>query len=131
MKVFLVDAVHCFIIENGGRFEIFREMFDLLESFPNRKILLTNAAKGDEYKKFGLDKVPYDVFTMEHDPEKANPEYYRNMLRHFNLRKNDVIYFEHNSNAVKNAESIGIKTYFYDQWKKDLEGLKSFLANNL
>lgn len=34
-------------------------------------------------------------------------------------------------NAVKSAESIGIKTFHYDKDKKDLVSLKNFLDKNL
>ena len=40
MKIILVDAIHVFVIKGEG---IFQEMFDMLEQYPNRKILLTNA----------------------------------------------------------------------------------------
>lgn len=53
------------------------------------------------------------------------------MFRHFNLDKNDVVYFEHNPEAVKSAETIGIKSYYYDPNKKNLEALKNFLTENL
>ena len=49
----------------------------------------------------------------------------------FNLNANEVIYFEHNSEAVKSAQSVGINTYFYDNDLKDLESLKKFLDANL
>ncbi|KKT33751.1 MAG: hypothetical protein UX26_C0008G0009 [Parcubacteria group bacterium GW2011_GWC1_45_9] len=53
------------------------------------------------------------------------------MFNHFDLSKDDVIYFEHNSEAVKSAQSAGIKTYHYDPDKKDLEGLRRFLDESL
>ncbi|MEK7565542.1 MAG: HAD hydrolase-like protein [Patescibacteria group bacterium] len=110
MKTILVDAVHAFIIEGQG---IFKEMHDLLETFPNRI--------------FGLDKMPYEVFTLKHNPEKTDPQYYEKMLQHFNLSKDDVIYFEHSEEAVKSAQSVGIKTYHYDSNKRNLGSLKNFL----
>ncbi len=127
MKTILVDAVDCFVIEGQG---VFKEMHDLLESFPNRKIVLTGA-NDEQFKEFGLDKVPYEVFTLKHAPEKADPKYYELMLGHFGLEKDNVIYFEHNPEAVKSAESVGIKSYYYDPEKKDLESLKEFLTENL
>jgi len=69
MKTILVDAVDCFVIEGKG---IFQEMHDLLESFPNRKIILTGA-NDEQLKEFGLDRMPYEVFTLKHNPEKTNP----------------------------------------------------------
>ena len=127
MKTVLVDAVDCFVSDEGV---IFQEMFDLLEKYPNRKILLTGA-NDEQFKKFGLDKMPYEVFTLKHNPEKTNPKYYEMILEHFGLTKDDVVYFEHNPEAVKSAQSVGIKTHFYDSEKKDLESLKKFLDESL
>lgn len=131
MKTILVDAVNGFIVENEGSFNIFKELHNLLETFPNKKIILTGATKKEGFKKYGLDKIPYEVFTLEHDPEKTDPEYYETMLKHFNLSKDNVVCFEHKEEAVKSAQSVGIKTYYYDKDKKDLKGLKNFLDNNL
>ncbi len=127
MKIILVDAVHCFVSKEG---QIFKEMHDLLETYPNKKILLTGA-NDEEYKKFGLEKMPYEVFTLKHNPEKVNPKYFEMLLAHFNFAVKDVVYFEHNPEAVKSAESVGIKTYFYDTDTKDLISLKKFLDDNL
>lgn len=130
MKTILVDAVYCFVIEDKGTFRVFKKMHDLLETFPNPKIILTGA-NDEQFKKFGLDKMPYEVFTLKHNPEKTDPKYYEAMLEHFGLSKDDVVYFEHNENAVKSAQSIGIKTYHYDPDKKDLKAIKDFLTENL
>jgi len=130
MKTIFVDAVDCFVIEDGDSFRIFKEMHDLLETLPNRKIILTGA-NDEQFKKFGLDTMPYEVFTLKHNPEKTDPRYYETTLKHFGLGKDDVIYFEHNPGAVKSAQSVGIKTYYYDNSKRDLKDLKDFLTNNL
>lgn len=130
MKTILVDAVDGFVIETESGFQIFKEMHDLLETFPNRKIILTGA-NDEQYKKFGLDKMSYEVFTLKHNPEKTDPKYFETMLQHFGLSKDEVVYFEHNPEAVKSAESVGVKSYYYDPEKKDLEALKKFLTENL
>lgn len=126
MKTILVDAVDCFVSDEG---KIFPEMQDLLETYPNKKIILTGA-NDEQFKMFGLDKMPYEVFTLKHNPEKIDPEYYETMLAHFGLSKDGVIYFEHNPEAVKSAQSTGIETYLYDNDKKDLSELKKFLDEN-
>ena len=126
MKTILVDAVYCFVSSEG---KIFKGMHSLLETYPNKKIILTGA-NDEQFKRFGLDKMPYEVFILKHDPEKTDPKYYEALLSHFNLKKEDVIYFEHNVEAVKSAQSAGIKTYFYDNDKKDLKGLKGFFDEN-
>jgi len=129
MKTILVDAAYTFVIEGEKGFEIFKEMYELLVGFPNRKIILSGA-NDEEYKEYGLDKMPYEVFTLKHNPEKTDPKYFELLLGQFGLTKDDVIYFEHNPDAVKSAESVGIKSYWYDSEKKDLEALKKFLVEN-
>lgn len=80
-------------------------MYELLETYSNRKIILTNA-DDEQMKKFGLDDMPYKVFTFKHNPEKTEPEYYKRMLEHFDLDVEDVIYFEHSIEAVESAKSV-------------------------
>jgi hypothetical protein len=53
------------------------------------------------------------------------------MLNHFNLEAKDTVYFEHNLEAVKSAQSLGIDTFHYDKNTKDLESLKKFIDENL
>ena len=127
MKTILVDAVNCFLIKGEGFFE---EMHQLLEGYPNTKIILTNADK-QQMEDFGLDKAPYDVFTLERNPSKTDPEFYRIFLDSMELESEEVIYFEHNKEAVESAKSVGITTYWYDPEEKDLWKLKEFLDKNI
>lgn len=127
MKTILVDAVDAFVIEGEG---IYKPMHDLLETYSNRKIILTNA-NDEQIEKFGLMNMPYEVFTLKHNPDKTDPTYFKTMLEHFHLKPEAVVYFEHNPDAVKSAESVGIPSYHYDFEKKDTQALKSFLDENL
>src|SRR3989304_5745780 len=120
MKTILVDAVDAFVIKGEG---IFQAMFNMLEQYPNRKIILTNA-NNEQMEQFGLKNMPYEVFTLKHNPEKTDPEYYKRMMEHFGLTAKEVVYFEHNKDVVKSAQSIGIVTYYYESDKKDLVELK-------
>jgi hypothetical protein len=43
----------------------------LLDSFPNRKIILTNANE-EEKVKLGIVNMPYEVFSLEHNPNKQD-----------------------------------------------------------
>ncbi len=70
-KVILVDAYHCFFTESG----IDTKMQEILDSSPNRKIVLTNA-DDEQMIKFGIDKSPYEVFTLKHNPNKTDDGYY-------------------------------------------------------
>ena len=127
MKTILVDAINTFVIKGEG---IFEDMRDLLEKYPNKKIILTNA-DDEQMQKNGLDKMPYEIFTLKHNPGKTDREYYEKMLENYGLIKGGVLYFEHNEDAVKSARSVGIKTYLYDKDKKDLKELRKFLDENL
>ena len=130
MRTILVDAVGAFVIKEGEGFAIFEEMRTMLDALPNKKIILTGA-NDEQFKKFGLDSMPYEVFTLKHDPEKTDPSYYETMLTHFNLTKEGVVYFENNIDAVKSAQSVGLVTHHYDPDKKDIAALKVFLNKNL
>ena len=126
MKTILVDAVDCFVTEKV----IDQELYAMLEQYPNRKILLTGA-NNEQIVEFGLVSMPYEVFTLKHNPEKADPAYYQTMLAHFGLAAADAVYFEHAEPAVKSAQAAGITTYHYDEAKRDLPALKHFLDTNL
>lgn len=127
MKTILVDAVDCFVDETG---KIFSELQELLDAYPHKKIILTNANE-EQKEKFGLLNVPYELFTLNHNPDKVDPKYYSLMLAHFGFNIEEIIYFEHDADAVKSASSVGILTYHYDQDNKDLVALKEFLDENL
>jgi uncharacterized protein YndB with AHSA1/START domain len=123
MKTILVDAIDGLVLKDGT---IFQELYELLEIFPHRKIVLTGA-NDEQFKEFNLANVPYELFTLKHN----DPKYFEMMLKHYGLSADDVIFFEHNPDAVNSAETVGIKTYFYDPNKRDLEALKGFLNSNL
>lgn len=123
MKTILVDAAGTFVIEGQG---IYQPLYELLESYPNRKIIVSNANDG-QLIEYGIVNMPYEVFTLKHNPNKDNPEYFKILLNHFNLAVDDVIYFEHSQAAVDSAASLGVLSHFYDADKKDLVSLKQFL----
>lgn len=127
MKTILVDAVNTLIIKNEqGEFVKSQELLDLLETYPNKKIIVTNA-DDEQIKEFGLDNVPYPVFTMKHNPDKPNPLFFKNLLVYYNIQASETVYFEHNPNAVESAKSVGICAYHYNKDLKDLVALKVFL----
>jgi HAD superfamily hydrolase (TIGR01509 family) len=127
MKTILVDAVDAFVIEGKG---IYQPMFELLEQYPNKKIILTGA-NDEQMITFGLQNLPYDLFTQKHNPEKTDPKYFQILLEKYQLTPQDVIYFEHNPAAVESAKSLGITSYFYDSTRQDMESLKKFLDENV
>ncbi len=131
MKTILVDAVNTAIVKNElGEFSKNLDIFKLLETYSNKKIIVTNA-DSDQIIQFGLDNVPYPVFTMKHNPDKPDPLYFKTLLDQYNWQPKDVIYFEHNPDAVASAQSVGITTYHYNKDTRDIETLKKFLDENL
>lgn len=106
------------------------EMHTLLEKYPNKKILLTGANE-EQMIEFGLVNMPYELFTLKHNPEKTDPKYYQILLERYNLKVEDVIYLEHNIEAVESAQSVGIKAHHYDEDKRGVVELAKFLDENL
>ena len=127
MKTILVDAIDGLILKDGT---VFEEMHQLLEKYPNPKLVLTGA-NDEQFKEFNLNRSPYEVFTLKHDPEKTDPKYFEILLNKYELQPNEVVYFEHNQEAAEVATQAGIKTMFYDCSKRDLKELKVFLDSSL
>lgn len=127
MKTILVDGISGLILKDGTLQD---EMYKLLETYPNPKLVLTGA-NDEQWKQFNLDISPYEVFTLKHDPEKTDPKYFEILLEKYSLAPEEVVYFEHNREAAETAESVGIKTYFYDDSKQNILALKQFLDSVL
>ncbi|MFA6017896.1 MAG: hypothetical protein WCT28_00885 [Patescibacteria group bacterium] len=127
MKTLLIDAVSTLIIKDEGPNQ---EMIQMLNMFDNPKIVVTNANE-EEMKKFGIDSLPYEVFTLHHEPDKTDPEYFLRLFVAKNFSKDDVLYVENNIDAVNAALSIGIASYRYDPEKKDVQAVKKFLDENI
>ena len=125
MKTILVDAWNTFVTSDG----INQEMQQLLETYNNSKIIVTNANE-EELIAFGITNMPYPVFSLAHNPNKTNPSYFEQLLSKYSLSESEVIYFEHNQEASKAAKSINIKTLWLKK-ESSLDKLKQFLDNNL
>lgn len=105
-------------------------MYELLEKYPNTKIILTNA-NDEQLVPFGLVNLPYEMFTLKHNPDKVDPRYFMVLIKNYNFDPKDLIYFENNPEAVKSAQSAGITSYYYDSDKRDLDSLKVFLDDDI
>lgn len=130
MKTILVDAVNTLIVKEGDSYVVSPSLHRLLEQFPDRKIIVTNADDA-QMVQFGLDTAPYKVFTCKHSPEKTDPAYFRHLIEHFGLAAENCVYFEHNPDAVKSAASIGISAYHFDPTARDLPALAAFLEKHI
>jgi HAD superfamily hydrolase (TIGR01509 family) len=126
MKTILVDAAGTFTVDGV----VDQKLYKLLETYQNKKIILTNA-NDEQFVTYGLVNLPYELFTLKHNPDKVDPIYFQKMLESYNLNAKNCIYLEHSPEAVKSAESVGIKSYCFDEEKRDLGALKEFLDSNL
>ena len=122
MKIILVDAWNTFVKKK----EIDIELFKILESFTNKKIILTNADE-IERKEFGIINMPYQVFSLSHNPEKTDIKYYKILCDQFKLKVSNLLYIEHNNKAFKTAVLFGIKSYLYTG---NNQNVKKFLEDN-
>lgn len=120
-KVILVDAINTLVIKGIG---IDLKLQSILDEFPNKKIILTNA--NDEQIAENLQNMPYELFTLKHDPNKNEGGYYEKFLEQYNLKPEDCLYIEHNQEAVEKAKEIGIQTLWFDKEKRDLEEVTDF-----
>jgi len=126
-KIILVDAIHTLIIPDKG---IYDPLFNLLETYSNRKIVLTGA-NDKEFSEHGLDKISYEVFSLKHNPEKSDPNYYKILLEKLDLAVEALVYIEHNLEAVHSAESLNINVFHYNKDLRDINKLNEFLKINI
>lgn len=126
MKTILVDAAGTFTVDGV----VDEKLHSLLEQYPNKKIIVTNA-NDEQMPKYGLINLPYELFTLKHNPDKVEPKYFETLLTQYNLKAEDVIYFEHSPEAVESAKSVGITSYHFDETMRDYDTLKAWLDANL
>ena len=125
MKTILVDAWNTFVKNNT----IDSDIYKILESYENQKIILTNA-NDKELINLGIVNMPYKVFSLSHNPNKDNKLYFIKLIEKYNLIISDLVYIEHNKEAVKSAISLGIKTYHYKP-QESTDELSQFLLKNM
>ena len=127
MKIILIDAVHTFVSDKG---KVDKEVLNVLESYPNRKIIVTNAPY-EKFEDYKLYNMPYDVFTLQKTPPKTDPTYFEVLIDKCHSKPRNFVYIEHNKEAVEVAKSLGIKSHHFDKDKRDIKALKQFLNDNI
>tara|TARA_B110000211_G_scaffold210117_1_gene247979 strand:+ start:876 stop:1253 length:378 start_codon:yes stop_codon:yes gene_type:complete len=125
MKIILIDAWNTLV--KNKKLDV--DLYYLLEKFENRKIILTNA-NNNELIDYGIVEMPYDVFSLSHEPNKDDSLYFKLLIKKYNLINTNLIYIEHNYEAVQSAMSIGIKTHHYNP-KDTNDSVYQFLLKNI
>lgn len=126
MKTILVDAVNTFVVDG----KINTEMKAMLDTFSNRKIIVTNA-NDEEKVTYWLVDMPYEIFSLSHKPNKPEPSYFKVLLEKYWLNAADVIYFEHNPAAVMSATLVWITWFQYDHENKNIAAVKEFIEKHI
>lgn len=126
MKTILVDAWNTFVTESWMN----QDLYKFLEKYENPKIIVTNANE-EQKKKLGIVGMPYPVFSLAHKPDKVDPVYFWNLIEKFWLNSRNIVYFEHNIDAVNSAKMLGIETFHYQKWEDNISELKIFFEKNL
>ena len=107
----LIDAINCLVTKQGEELSLNSELFEYLKTLPNKKIVVTNAKNEILIKiKELLKDSDFEVFSLEFDPEKTNPEYYRILKEKLNLDLSKTFYFDHSVDNLESAKQIGFES---------------------
>ena len=60
-----------------------------------------------------LWRMPYEMFSLAHEPNKTDPEYFKVLFDQFSITADDVVYIEHTKEVIPVAEGLGIKVFFW------------------
>ena len=123
-KVILIDAWNTFVTEEGINLNI----QSILNKIECKKIIVTNANSMEQIK-FGIVNMPYEVFSLDHSPNKTNANYFKILVSQYDIKIDSILYFDHNLENVTAAQSVGIKSFFYDQVNPNYNELNLFLTN--
>lgn len=127
-RLILVDGMHCLYDEN---FNLNRELLDIINLLNTHTILIVNKFK-EKGHNLALTDANYSsnwkAFSLEDkDITKSNPEYFKALLKKFNLAPEEVMYFDHDKKNIETASKLGILSKHYT----DNKSIKKFIEENL
>ena len=123
-RILLVDGMHCLYDEESN---IDKKLFDVLQSFNAKKILVVNNFK--EKAEEMLKEHGYEIFSFNGKVLKNKKEFFEKLLEKYHLDKNEIIYFDHDEANIEAAESAGIKNALVYDGK--IRKIQEFIKNNL
>ncbi|UZE94271.1 MAG: HAD hydrolase-like protein [Candidatus Pacearchaeota archaeon] len=129
VKAILIDAIHCLFDENR---KINKELLDSLITYDMSLIIVTNANLEDKKNKpltelINKFKEKIEIFTCFNNPSKKDSKYFEMLLKEYNLKPDEVIYFDHSTDNINSARKIGINSKLYKSPKQ----IKKFIEENL
>jgi alanyl-tRNA synthetase len=128
-RLILVDGMHCLYDKD---FKLNKELLELINSLNTHSILVVNnfREKGSNLVKSqspGRD-TNWEAFSLEEKGiKKDNQEYFKILLKKFNLVPKEIMYFDHDKNNIQTAEKLGILSNHYT----DIKSTKKFIEDNL
>ncbi len=127
--IILVDAIHCLIDkEKGVNIELADFLRSLRDNSAVRIIIVTNAPKEEIKEK--IKPYNFEIFTLEKDPDKTNPEYFKKMIQRYNWIDSEkrIIYFDHSKENIESAKKAGINLV---KWYKNDAEIKKWINENI
>ncbi len=121
-RTILVDGMHCLYDEN---FKINKDLLIALNKIDAKKILVVNGYR--EKARETISAPNFDFFSLEEEGiKKDDPEFFKTLMKKYNLDVDDLIYFDHVEESVKNAENLGIVSSHYKN-----NGIVNFIKQNI
>ena len=127
-RLILVDGMHCLYDKD---FKINKELLGLIDGLNAHNILVVNNFREKGYlllKENTIHDTNWQAFSLEEKGiKKDNPEYFKSLLKRFNLVPEEIIYFDHDKKNVETAKKLGILSKQYT----DVKSIKEFVEESL
>ncbi len=122
-RILLVDGMFCLY---NKYFKINEELLHILNSINVRKILIVNGYT--EKARELLKNTNFEIFSLEKEGiKKENQDYFKKLMKEFNLSSEELLYFDHAEENINSAEKLGITSELY----KNNKIIKKFIEDNL
>ncbi len=128
-RLILVDGMHCLYDEN---FNLNKKLIEAINGLNTHTVLAVNGSREKGYNLVKSHDSSYDTnwesFSLEERGiKKDNPEYFKELMRRFNLVPEEVMYFDHDKKNVETAKKLGILSKHYT----DEKSISKFMRENL
>jgi leucyl-tRNA synthetase/predicted alpha/beta hydrolase family esterase len=110
-QTIFVDAINCLFTLENETVALNSELFGYLETLPQNKIVITNA-KGNIFDQL-QSLVPYQVYSLQFEPVKTDPQYFKKALVDLDLKPENILYFDHLQANIDSAKQNKIKSILY------------------
>ena len=127
IKTILIDGINTLFDSERTLNE---ELLKTINKFNAKKVIVTNIIRKDPKNQTIVKTAKennLDLFTLEGNPEKTNPKFFKQLLEEFHLNPEEIIYFDHKEENLESAKKAGIKKI---QLYKNNKQIKEFIENN-